>query len=163
MEIVKKDHVDRRLDEAGARRTDTGTIEVLSRLYRLMAFIEKRLGSAYGSAQLSRGEVDVLNALIRGGDGPQSPGNVAASLMCSSAAMTNRLDRLERAGFLLREHDKGDRRSILLSVTPKGKQAAQRANAAREAIADELLPGLSAEDRKALVGLLRRMLVEFEG
>ncbi|HYZ16023.1 MAG TPA: MarR family transcriptional regulator [Candidatus Acidoferrum sp.] len=159
---MKKDQVDRLLDQAGVPRSEAGTIEVLGRLYRLMAFIEKRLAEAYRSAGLNRGEVDVLNALLRGGDVPQNPGVVAASLMCSSGAMTNRLDRLERAGFLRRQHGTDDRRSVRLSITPEGRKAAQRANAAREAIAADLLPGLSSADRNALVGLLRRMLIEFE-
>jgi DNA-binding MarR family transcriptional regulator len=159
---VTKDHVDRMLDQAGGARAEVGTIEVLGRLYRLMAFIERRLTKAYATAGLNRGEVDVLNALTRGGDAPRSPGVVAASLLCSSAAMTNRLDRLERAGFVVRQHGTEDRRSVLLSITPQGRKAAKRANAAREAIAAELLPGLSPADRKTLAGLLRRVLVELE-
>lgn len=150
------------LDQAGAPRSDTSTIEVLSRLYRILIFIEKRLAEAYGSAGLNRGEVDVLSALIRGNEAPQSPGLVASSLMCSSGAMTNRLDHLERAGFIQRQHGTDDRRSVLLSITPEGRKVAERANAAREAIADHILPGLSGDDRKILVGLLRRMLIEFE-
>jgi DNA-binding MarR family transcriptional regulator len=163
IESVSKDHVDRMLEQAGGSRPGTRTIEVLSRLYRLVAFIEKRLAKAYATAGLNRGEVDVLNALIRGGDAPRSPGAVASSLMCSSAAMTNRVDQLERAGLIVRQHGTEDRRSVLLSITPEGRKATQRANAAREAIAGELLPGLSSADRKTLVGLLRRILVEFEG
>jgi DNA-binding MarR family transcriptional regulator len=76
--------------------------------------------------------------------------------------MTNRLDGLEKAGLIRREHAKDDRRSILLSLTKKGREATQRANAARESISAKLLPGLSVKDRKALVAILRRMLVEFE-
>lgn len=150
------------LDQAGVRRTDESTVEVLSRLYRLMAFIEKRLAEAYASADLNRGEVDVLYALMRGNGAPQSAGAVASSLMCSGGALTNRLDRLERAGLILRRHGTEDRRSVLLSITAKGRKAAERASAAREKIAAELLPGLSPAERKTLVALLRRMLIQFE-
>jgi len=159
---VKLDRVDRTLEEAGVQRTDSSAVEVLSRLYRVLGFVEKRLADAYESAGLNRGEVDVLNVLLRAGRVPQSPSRVASALMCSSGAMTNRLDRLERAGFLRRTHAADDRRSIELSLTPSGRRAAERANAAREAVTHELLPGLSMTQRKALVGLLRTMLVEFE-
>lgn len=159
---MMKDHVDRMLEEAGIEHREHGTLEVLSRLFRVTAFVEKRLADAYATAKLNRGEADVLNALLRAGDAPQSPTKVAASLMCSSGAMTNRLDRLEDAGLIRREHGTEDRRSILLSLTAEGKEAVRRANAAREAIAGELLPGLGTEERRALVGLLRRALIQFE-
>jgi DNA-binding MarR family transcriptional regulator len=159
---MAKDHVDRMLDAAGIERTNHSTVEVLGRLYRLVTFAEKRLAAAYATAGLNHGEVDVLNALVRAGGEPQHPTRVAASLLCSSGAMTNRLDRLEKAGLIRRRHASADRRSILLSITAKGEEAARRANEAREAIAHELLPGLTKADRKTLVDLLRRTLVELE-
>ncbi len=150
------------LARANAPSTDAGTVEVVSRLYRVVAFIERRLTGVYGELGLKHGEVDVLNALLSGGKESDSPTNVAAALMCSTGAMTNRLDRLEKAGYLRREHGTEDRRSILLSITPEGKKLTKRANVAREAISGELLPALSTTERKAMVGMLRRMLTDFE-
>jgi DNA-binding MarR family transcriptional regulator len=157
-----EDHVDRMLEQAGVHRSDTGSVEVISRLFRVLSFVERRLAEAYDKAGLNRGEVDVLYALLRTPDAPQSPGEVASALLCSSGAMTNRLDRLERAGLIKRRHGTDDRRSVEVTVTSEGRKAAEKASAAREAILDRILPGLTKMERKTLVGLLRKMLVEFE-
>jgi DNA-binding MarR family transcriptional regulator len=162
MNAAMKDHVDRMLEQAGVHRSDSGSVEVISRLFRVLAFVERRLGEAYREADLTRGEVDVLYALLRTPDVPQSPGQVASALLCSSGAMTNRLDNLERAGFITRRHGIDDRRSVQLMITPEGRKAAEKATTAREAVVDEVLPGLTKTDRKTLVSLLRKMLVAFE-
>jgi DNA-binding MarR family transcriptional regulator len=135
---------------------------VVSRLYRVMSFVDRRLAEAFSDVGLKHGEVDVLYALTAGGDDPQSPSRVAASLMCSTGAMTNRLDRLEKAGYLRRQHDTADRRSILLSITPTGRTALEQAVIARDAVEAEILPGLTAAERRQLTALLRTMLVAFE-
>ncbi len=159
---MTSDYIDRTLDEAGIERTDAGTVEIIGRLFRLMTFVEKRLAHAYGGVALNHGEVDVLHALVRTGGEKQSPTRVAASLLCSSGTMTNRLDRLEKAGYLRREHGTEDRRAILLSITPEGRAAIARADAAREAAADEFFPGITIAERKTFVRLMRKTLVEWE-
>jgi DNA-binding MarR family transcriptional regulator len=157
-----KDHVDRMLEQAGVHRTDSGSVEVISRLFRVLAFVERRLAEAYAKAGVNRGEVDVLYALLRTPGEPQSPGQVASALLCSSGAMTNRLDRLERGGLINRRHGTDDRRSVEVTITKEGRKAAERASAEREAILDRILPGLTKIERKTLVALLRKMLVQFE-
>jgi DNA-binding MarR family transcriptional regulator len=82
--------------------------------------------------------------------------------MCSTGAMTNGLDRLEESGYLRREYGTADRRSVLLVITADGQKIATRAKEARGALYRDLLPGLSMSERKALAGMLQRMLTEFE-
>jgi DNA-binding MarR family transcriptional regulator len=76
--------------------------------------------------------------------------------------MTNRLDRLERAGLVRRLPDPDDRRGVLVELTKAGHQAWEdglRAQAANEAlIAAALTPG----EKRELNGLLRRLMLEFE-
>jgi DNA-binding MarR family transcriptional regulator len=142
--------------------TDTSALEVVGRLHRVVSYIDEQLAGAFAKLNLKQGEVEVLLALALGSGEPQSPTSVSSQLLCSTGAMTNRLDRLEKAGLLKREHDTHDRRSILLSITPEGRKAGKRAAAARDALSDKLLPGLTPAERKTLVGLLRRMLLAFE-
>jgi DNA-binding MarR family transcriptional regulator len=159
---VREDHVDRTLARAGIARTDAGTVEILSRLHRAVSFIDDQLEAAFGELQLKMGEVDVLIILANGANQPQSPTAVAGQLLCSTGAMTHRLDRLEKAGLLKREHATEDRRSILLAITPEGRRAAKRAATARDSMDGTLIPGLTTAERKTLSGLLRKMLLEFE-
>ena len=162
LKAVKQDHIDRAFARVVSPPKDAEVVEVVSRLYRVISHAEALLTTAFAEAGLKHGEVDVLQALTIYGEAPQTPTAVASSLLCSSGAMTNRLDRLENAGLLRREHGKEDRRSILLSVTPEGRKAVKRASAAREAIGDKLVPGLTSAERKTLNGLLRKMLIAYE-
>jgi DNA-binding MarR family transcriptional regulator len=159
---VKEDHIGRSLARAGVKTTDEGPLEVVARLHRAVSYINDHLDDAFAPLGLKQGEVDVLVSMGLGPDEPQSPTGLASRLLCSTGAMTNRLDRLEKAGLIKREHGTEDRRSILLSLTPEGKKALKRAEEARDALADKLVPGLSATERKTLVGLLRKMLISFE-
>lgn len=48
--------------------------------------------------------------------GPMSAGELAEAIGLSSGAMTGVVDRLERAGFVQRDADPGDRRRVILRV-----------------------------------------------
>ncbi len=158
-----KDHVDRILDRGLAARSDANVVEFTSRLARIITFCERLISNAYAELGLKHGEVDVLDALLLNPDEPQSPKTVGAALLCSSGAMTNRLDRLEEAGMIRRRHGiSKDRRAIVLLITPEGRKAAKRASLLRDSLTDRLLPGLSISERRTLVGLFRKMLVAFE-
>lgn len=51
---------------------------------------------------------------------PTTPGALGAELGLSSGAVTAVLDRLERAGHVVRARDDADRRRVLLHVSPRG-------------------------------------------
>ena len=50
--------------------------------------------------------------------GPATPGKLAASTGLSSGGVTVALDRLEKAGYIHREPNPADRRSLLISLVP---------------------------------------------
>ena len=68
------------------------------------------------------------------------------------------LNELEAAQFSLRRRDPQDRRRHIVEITPAGRRALERADKAREGLEDEVLRGLSGEERKALRRLLERVL-----
>jgi DNA-binding MarR family transcriptional regulator len=156
------DKIDKVLRESGWPHAGGTALDVISRLYRLTTYLERRLGLLYRTFGLNRGEADVLGALLRAENRSMSPSILSENLMCSAGAMTNRLDRLEDAGYIERVDDPDDRRGTRLKITRSGKAAIERAIAERNRLDADLLPGLSGADRRALVGLLRRTLVEFE-
>ena len=159
---MKSDHVDRVLDRSNKERSDADTVEYTARLARIATFSEKLIATAYAKLGLKHGEVDVLDSLLLSTT-PQNPTTVGSSLLCSSGAMTNRLDRLEKAGLIRREYGTStDRRAVLLSITPEGRKAARQARALRDALGPKLLPGLTKAERETLVGLFRKMLIAFE-
>ena len=76
--------------------------------------------------------------------------------------MTKRLDRLEEAGLVERRPDPADRRGTLVRLTRRGKSVIDRAVEAHVANEERLLGPLRAADRRALDGLLRKLLSDLE-
>jgi DNA-binding MarR family transcriptional regulator len=76
--------------------------------------------------------------------------------------MTNRLDRLEQKGLVVREPNADDRRGVRVRLTGEG--AGRVAAALDDLLVFErrLLAGLDAEDSSRLAGALRSLLATFE-
>jgi len=59
--------------------------------------------------------------------GPCPISEIGRSLYISKPYMTVLIDSLLEKGLIAREHDTGDRRVILVSITPEGKKHLRRA------------------------------------
>lgn len=159
---MREDHVDRVRGASRGSRNGDHVLDVVARVFRFTAYLEQLVGAAFATADLSRPEADLLAALLRSPDAMMPPSRLAAALVCSTGTMTNRLDRLERAGMVRRHDDPNDRRGILVALTEKGRKTILVAVAARDALGAELVPGLSLTERRELVRLLRKVLVAVE-
>jgi DNA-binding MarR family transcriptional regulator len=105
------------------------------------------------------GEFDVLAALRRGGAGTVlTPTTLARVAMISPAGMTNRLNRLEASGLIVRRPDPDDRRGSLVELTPNGRAIADRAVEDLVAAENELFRELSASDRQRLDRILDKLI-----
>ncbi len=82
--------------------------------------------------------------------------------MISSAAMTNRIDRLEERGLVKRSPDPDDRRGLRITLTEEGLELVNRAVEAHLEGEQRLLGALDPEDRERLAALLRKLLVSME-
>lgn len=83
--------------------------------------------------------------------------------MISSGGLTNRLLRLERAGLVNRRPSQSDARSLLVELTSKGRDLAERAFREDMAVEAQLLDGLSDKERAELTKLLARLVSIVEG
>src|SRR5277367_3244866 len=126
---MKDDHVARIRKQAGLPQSGDSPLEVVSRVFRFCTFLEGQVGAAYAPVGLSRIEADLLGALRRSSESSVPPSQLARQLVCSTGTMTNRLDRLERAGLLRRLDDPDDRRGVRIALTPKGRTAILAARA----------------------------------
>ncbi|WP_248832937.1 MarR family winged helix-turn-helix transcriptional regulator [Frankia sp. Mgl5] len=68
------------------------------------------------------------------------------------------LNDLEAAGLAERRRDPADRRRHLVTMTETGREALERAEHAQESVEDEILAGLSREERATLARLLGQAL-----
>ncbi len=74
------------------------------------------------------------------------------------STMVSLIDQLEGAGLAKRRPSATDRRAREIAITPKGRRLLERARQMLSQTEDEVLAGLSAEERSELVRLLRRAL-----
>jgi DNA-binding MarR family transcriptional regulator len=155
------DEVDRIVAEWNQVRPDldvspTHTLQRITRLSLLQGVSFGRVFAGYG---ISFGEYLVLAALRRAGPPYQmNPTRLFNSVILSSGAMTNRLDRLEDMGFVERLPDPTDRRGRLVALTDRGRELVDTAVVDHLENEQRLLAALTAEEREQLAGLLRKLL-----
>ena len=158
----ERDLVDEILDQWQRERPDLDCkpMAVFGRLNRLDRVSNAAIEARLGEHGLSRGEFDVLAMLRRRGEPyTLAPTALARWMMLSSAAMTNRVDRLEAAGLVERRPDPGDRRGVLVALTPDGKRVVDAAVADHVENERRLLEPLTAEEQQTLNALLRKLLL----
>lgn len=137
---------------------DTRPMQVLSRVTRLARHLDRARRAAFAAHALEPWEFDVLSALRRSGPPYQlSPGRLATETMVTSGTMTNRVDRLAERGLVAREADPADRRGVLVTLTPAGRQAV---DAALDELLEReraLLSSLDPDDADTLAASLRAL------
>lgn len=105
-----------------------------------------------------------LDALMYLSMHPKSPvGAIGDYLELSSSAIAQLTDRLRRSGFIKRESNPADRRTVLLSLTPKGEKVFSHLHQARLEKAKELLAVLSENDIKDLMRVFKKIHQTLEG
>lgn len=139
---------------------DCSPMAVIGRLSRLSRLMEAELRPTFVENGLEPGEFDVLATLLRSGP-PHvlSAGALSTASMVSSAALTNRIDRLVDKGLVGRGVDPTHRRRVLISLSAEGRDLVNRVAEVHVANERRLLTGLSNKDCLALSALLRRLLI----
>ncbi|WP_217913945.1 MarR family winged helix-turn-helix transcriptional regulator [Miltoncostaea marina] len=151
----------RRMLEQWAREmpdVDAAAMALFGRLSRVHAAASRAIEAGLAPHGLSRAEFDVLATLRRAGAPYRlAAGELAASMLLSPAATTNRVDRLQAAGLVERLPDPADRRAVVVGLTRRGRALAERAVRDHAANERRLLSGLSADEQRALAELLARL------
>jgi DNA-binding MarR family transcriptional regulator len=140
--------------------TPMGTV---GRILRLSTHLRERVEAALKPFELSLWQFDVLATLRR--NGPpfrMSPKELMTDVMLSSGAMTNRLDRLEASGYIVRLPDPNDRRGVQIELTEQGRALVDQAIAARFSEATEVAAILDTKERTELEAALRKLLTALE-
>ncbi|HEX5513602.1 MAG TPA: MarR family transcriptional regulator [Gammaproteobacteria bacterium] len=135
-------------------------MEVVARLGHAARLITRtHLEPFFQSHGLQQGEFDVLATLRRAG-APYAlcPTDLFEALMISSGGMTNRLDRLEKAGLIARAPNPNDRRGTLVSLTDQGLELMNRMIPLHVENEMRALAALSREEQEALNGLLGKLI-----
>jgi DNA-binding MarR family transcriptional regulator len=84
---------------------------------------------------------------------------LAKLLGLDKSSVTGLVERAERRGLVARAASPADGRAVLVSLTRQGRSLIARASAESEADVSALLERLPKSDRRALSGLVSRLLV----
>ncbi|MDR3612410.1 MAG: MarR family transcriptional regulator [Candidatus Obscuribacterales bacterium] len=155
------DAVDRIVEQWKRERPDldVSAIAIIARISLAERLIDEQMRKTCLEFGLERWGFDVLVALRRSGKPYQlTPTQLYSSLLRTSGAITNRIDRLEEAGFVKRLQDPNDRRGTLVSLTAKGSKTIEAAVDAHIALDESMLASLSSPERKTLASLLKKLL-----
>lgn len=159
------DHVDHLLEQWARERPDLDTrpLAIAARVVRLERFLSRASRAALDELGVNEGEGNVLAALRRAGPPYRlTPTELYQSLLLSSGAMTNRIDRLEAQGYVVREGDPNDRRRTFVRLTADGRALVDRAIDAHSAALAEVLAPLDDRSHGDLERLLRDLLAAIE-
>lgn len=159
---MQKDVVDKVLKRWRDERPDLDPrpIAVVGRILLLAGAFERRANNALAAHDLALSGFDVLAALRRAGS-PYSltPTELLRCVLLTSGAMTNRIDRLEKKGLVVRTPDSNDRRSMRVGLTPKGLRLVDEAVPVRFQEAKVALESLTRQEEEVLGSLLRKLLL----
>lgn len=103
-----------------------------------------------------RGETFVLFFIAMHGD-TVLPGEIGNEMNVSSARVAQTLNSIEKKGWITRQIDEGDRRRILVRLTPEGKKAAEKHHQAVITLALKMLSLLGEDDAKEYVRITGKL------
>jgi DNA-binding MarR family transcriptional regulator len=128
------------------------SVELANRLRPVLLMLNRHLRREAHAEAITGGQAALL-ALIR-----HHPDlgvlELAAREGISAPSMTRYLDRLERAGLIVRTRSSADARRIRLALTPKGVRVLRSVRRRRTAWLAERLESLSAAEQRAVVAAI---------
>jgi DNA-binding MarR family transcriptional regulator len=139
---------------------DVSPMRVLGALSEAANLVSReRLEPVFARFRLQRGEFDVLATLRRSGAPfALTPTALYEATMVTSGAITNRLDRLEQTGLIVRAPHPTDRRGVVVRLTEEGRTLIDEAVTAHVANEHEILSGLTRDEQDRLAALLAKLV-----
>jgi DNA-binding MarR family transcriptional regulator len=116
----------------------------------------KFMAPAIKDMELSMTELMVLHRLAKSEQCRVT--ELAAQIGVPTSTLTGIADRLEKEGFIVREHDREDRRSVIMKVTPKVKLILDGKKQMIGGIMNRMLKSMPADRKKRLMEDLRFIL-----
>lgn len=142
---------------------DVQSISVLGRLHRCDLRYQGLVSDVLEEFNLTTASFDVLASLRRSGpDYLRTAGQLAEIGLISSGGLTQRIDRLERAGLVQRTRRPTDRRVVYIQLTEAGKDLIDTVLQRHFAEQNRFLGGLTRSEQKQLSQLLSRLEISLE-
>lgn len=162
---VGNDGIDR-VEQAWARERpdiDVTSVGIISRIWRVSRHLERERKERLAELGTDRVTLDVLAMLRRSGPPyRRTAGELTHASLITSGGVSQRLDKLEKAGLVARHIHPEDRRRIDVELTPEGMQLVDSVLADLMEHESKLLDELSVGEKDDLRRTLKRLLSRFE-
>jgi DNA-binding MarR family transcriptional regulator len=143
---------------------NVSSIGIVSRIWRVGRHLEQHRKAHLDAFGSDRGSIDVLAMLRRSGPPyRRTAGDLTRSALITSGGVSQRLDKLERAGLITRHVDVGDRRRVEVQLTAEGVELVDSILAdLMDNEARVLATALTDAEQEQLRLLLRKLLLSLE-
>ena len=133
------------------------------RLRRVAHHLEIHIKRDLARYSIDLWELELLACLKRAPGHQLSAGALMTQMQLTSGAVTNRIKRVEDKGWVTRDVDLSDRRSVLVTLTEEGNCRADHVFAAKTDAEITLLSALTSDRQDQLNDALRTLLISLEG
>ncbi len=142
---------------------DVTTKAVAMRLRRASQHLERAVRSNLAESGVDEyWELEVLLTLRRAPDQRANAGELGRECQVTSGAITNRISRLEKRGWVRRDVDPDDRRQVLVSLTTAGLAQADHIIAMKTQAERWAFDGVDRELLERIARDLRTLLLAFD-
>ena len=135
--------------------TEIRTLDTFIKLTRCTNSILARLAGRNTLGALTPSQFAVLEALYH--LGPLTQGQISAKVLKSCSNMTTVIDNLERAGLVVRQRDKKDRRAIYVHLTEAGARQLEAVLPGHLSALVEEFSVLTESEQETLAGLCKKL------
>ena len=132
--------------------------------YLLMAdhlLIQKAFLTAIKETGLTPGQPKILDYLLYHDGAVQK--EIASACHIEPATMTSVLSGMEKKGFILRKNLNGNRRSIYIYLTDKGRALAKQVESSFRIMEEKALLNFSKDEKEMFTAFLMRMNQNIQG
>ncbi|NLA64714.1 MAG: MarR family transcriptional regulator [Leucobacter sp.] len=162
-EVIASDPDSRLIDRSTISEADVKQISELMTALGALRDAEQVISEASQRyMQLGGTDMRALHYLIVAGNSGliATPGAIAVHLGISSASTTKLLDRLERAGHVIRSPHPTDRRALAILITPETHEAAMQTVGRQHAKRFHAAARLTPAEREVVIRFLNDMTNE---
>ena len=143
---------------------DVSSVGIIGRLERLRAIIDEEQEAVFAEHGISNPTFTTLVTLVRiNRPGGISQRRLADEMGLTPGTVSARVDRLVADGLVIRAPDPADKRGSLVTLASRGRDLFEAVVPAHLANQVRLIGSLTPDEQATLAGLLRKLLVAFEG
>jgi DNA-binding MarR family transcriptional regulator len=137
--------------------------EAVISILRTAAVVQRHISQVVEAGGVTIQQYNVLRILRGAGEAGLPTLAIRDRMIEEAAGITRLLDKLEAAGYVIRERSTPDRRQVLCQITPNGLALLASLDAPVDAVNDTALAGLEEGEKTTLIQLLGAIRAGYRG